>query len=109
MRMSDWSSDVCSSDLCLDHSVSDDPDSHEGAHLEKGSPIAGLRPVREHAVEVDRNSDDEPRVTRPEQKPPRSGKAVHVGILRKHLGRTEERSVGKECFSNCRLRWFQYH
>src|SRR3546814_7239979 len=44
------------------------------------------RPVREHAVEVDRNSDDEPRVTRPEQKQPRSGKAVHVGILRKHLG-----------------------
>src|SRR3546814_20202685 len=33
----------------------------------------------------------------------------HPELVRKHLGRSEERRVGKECVSTCRSRWSPYH
>src|SRR3546814_7394212 len=80
MRISDWSSDVCSSDL-----------------LQPGDVLV----FRGDVLHADAKSDrghfgrlhcylDNPAVPR-------------VG------NRSEERSVGKECVSTCRSRWSPYH
>src|SRR3546814_17123559 len=101
MRISDWSSDVCSSDL-------------NAVEVEAPSRQADmLRPVPcEHARAVDRL---EPHVAdrfrldliRPEDSEP--------GCLRfrrqepRSALRSEERRVGKECVSPCRSRWTPSH
>src|SRR3546814_4952458 len=98
MRISDWSSDVCSSDLpadiarAIDAALADPRPSliacrtiigygapnKQGSHSTHGSPLGG----------------DE------------------IAAARVHLGwehRSEERRVGKECVSTCRSRWATYH
>src|SRR3546814_13651101 len=93
MRISDWSSDVCSSDL----------DKPPGSRIQEppprraGPPSAtqhfvthGRRTIR-HAPNADPKIDREPR--RRKDRPRRS----------------EERRVGKECVSTCRSRWSTYH
>src|SRR3546814_8632549 len=82
MRISDWSSDVCSSDLnlvqqlLLDGAVADQPagvvglaDDHRAVGVDLGDREADMREIR----------------------------------------RSEERRVGKECVSTCRSRWSPYH
>src|SRR3546814_6427801 len=80
MRISDWSSDVCSSDLCT---TGADHDAAE-AWL-AGSRVCrtddDLVPVRESLSQV---------------------QACEVGTF---LDRSEERRVGKECVSTCRSGW----
>src|SRR3546814_16041937 len=85
MRISDWSSDVCSSDLRL--VVGHCPGvqaTAERAH------VAGVRLARFIGREVG------PRV---------------AALVERRLGdrRSEERRVGKECVSPCRSRWSPYH
>src|SRR3546814_9395163 len=93
MRISDWSSDVCSSDLVEVH------DSAVGVGRGEEHGL-GLEVVVEVAMEVE----------------------VVVGEVREHgdgeagaahaaegEGRSEERRVGKECVSTCRSRWSPYH
>src|SRR3546814_6184521 len=84
MRISDWSSDVCSSDLCLAHA-----DVHDGpAHaLADGGHADGC-------VDAVGHGDD----------PGRRG----AGRLQPDA-RSEERRVGKECVSTCRTRGSTYH
>src|SRR3546814_7802127 len=79
MRISDWSSDVCSSDL-----IAADP-----CPGEPGRPPA-------HADQEGRDHDH------------RSGRAVPHPDSRPPA-RSEERRVGKECVSTCRSRWSPYH
>src|SRR3546814_8940291 len=87
MRISDWSSDVCSSDLSYDlcrlyreHTeLFDDP---------VGRVVGG-------AVALVGG------VTEP------SGNPHEIANLR--LLRSEERRVGKECVRTCRSRWSPYH
>src|SRR3546814_7521393 len=79
MRISDWSSDVCSSDL-------PDAGSHCG-HLEADLvqlPVLPGRPAI-HSAFADR------------------------GRRHRRRLRSEERRVGKECVSTCRSRWSPYH
>src|SRR3546814_16150982 len=87
MRISDWSSDVCSSDLIaalagLSFLLPSDPPSIAG---EDGGN------VQDYLTELilSRDSDLIGRT---------------VGSLR-----SEERRVGKECVSPCRSRWSPYH
>src|SRR3546814_13796523 len=40
---------------------------------------------------------------------PGTGRAIHAGVRVQWYGRSEERSVGKECVSTCRYRWSPYH
>src|SRR3546814_17198338 len=83
MRISDWSSDVCSSDLF--GTLIPDP-----ARGGEGVLHGGREPVlRPHAV-VDGNH----RPAGPDGQMPT---------------RSEERRVGKECVSTCRSRWSPYH
>src|SRR3546814_5174028 len=96
MRISDWSSDVCSSDLAqiIDHRPAE--------------PQAG--PVRPEGGGEDRNGDPE------EQREQQSAEAEAVEHQHpdgnqhdRQAGRSEERRVGKECVSTCRSRWAPYH
>src|SRR3546814_3898603 len=86
MRISDWSSDVCSSDLILEKYV--------GIN---GALAAAVRP-REN----------------PERGPVKMVRHYSAAMascfsLRRSRDRSEERRVGKECVSTCRSRWSPYH
>src|SRR3546814_16425484 len=97
MRISDWSSDVCSSDLVAGR-VQElpvlDPDLLRGDVLLEGELAA--EPVG-RAPEEEREN----------------GRLLKVALgrdaIRRGLRRSEERRVGKECVSRCRSRWSQYH
>src|SRR3546814_4204691 len=76
MRISDWSSEVCSSDLQREHAGDE-------VALQRGSRRGHGRMVRRGA---------------PPRQPGR-------GFSDRHSSRSEERRVGKECVSTCRARW----
>src|SRR3546814_4395249 len=86
MRISDWSSDVCSSDL-LDRA---------------GLPSGPAEPALGHAArELGADS-----IRGFAVRPADPGVPGEQG-LQEH--RSEERRVGKECVSTCRSRWSPYH
>src|SRR3546814_13145127 len=102
MRISDWSSDVCSSDLV--------GPAFAGVLIAAFgvgvcfaintvtflAVLAGLLMMRrEELVPLD-----------PSAKPPTMMKAIGEGFA---WARSEERRVGKECVSTCRSRWSPYH
>src|SRR3546814_19189382 len=89
MRISDWSSDVCSSDL---HGyVRFDP-------VEQMQPAEVLAKARRALVEDQRGPVA------------RSERAYTLEESRSGLrGRSEARRVGHECVSTCRSRWSPYH
>src|SRR3546814_19915716 len=92
MRISDWSSDVCSSDLrraCRDR-VEDM--SHGGESDVVGDVYAEAR------AWFEQNWDPDLALREWWQRLADSG-----------WGRSEERRVGKECVSTCRSRWSPYH
>src|SRR3546814_1247323 len=87
MRISDWSSDVCSSDLTAEI--------WNERMMPRRAICAGFSWV----------------ISWPEKKMlPEVGARNLVSRL-KHvvLPRSEERRVGKECVSTCRSRWSPYH
>src|SRR3546814_1834148 len=101
MRISDWSSDVCSSDL---HQL----DAEAFASEIMAKPLSVRRSLNAQGL------------GKPEMVPcskfysdghawvvDRQGPVEH----RAHCGarRSEERRVGKECVSTCRSRWSPYH
>src|SRR3546814_11679042 len=103
MRISDWSSDVCSSDL-----------------LGAVGELARAREPRIERVEGPRSADRFQRVGEGEAAPAGRdlvtddfpqigadavGAALRVGVA----GRSEERRVGNECVSTCRSRWSRYN
>src|SRR3546814_11414480 len=95
MRISDWSSDVCSSDLLADQDVLRVADQGggradvggAGVPQQIGARIAAA--AREPAAEDRRHGEDHD----------------VVGAQ----ARSEQRRVGKECVSTCRSRWSPYH
>src|SRR3546814_15323954 len=98
MRISDWSSDVCSSDLV------------EAALL----PDA----VRVGAIDVHVVDQPHGSITSAGLRFEAGGKSVGYSTDFNGLtaemtdlfkGRSEERRVGKECVSTCRSRWSPYH
>src|SRR3546814_18208576 len=100
MRISDWSSDVCSSDLQI--AQAEDPRIDELALFISVAPTDGQRHlVGEVIVEL------------AEQ---RKGARVHARGDRLQRadglpvgGRSEARRVGKQCVSECRSRWTPSH
>src|SRR3546814_4498175 len=94
MRISDWSSDVCSSDL-FHHASGELVDDDDLAVLDD---VVGVAP--EHGVGAQRLGDvmdqaDIDQVVEP-------GALQHARVLQQ---RSEERRGGKECVSTCRSRW----
>src|SRR3546814_13100740 len=100
MRISDWSSDVCSSDLRI---------------LRNG--LADLT----GEIAFDQRHRDEHRQPEPERQHDarrRRARPMDVGDgeaqsdparSRPRFGRSEERRVGKECVSPCNSRWSPFH
>src|SRR3546814_4818516 len=88
MRISDWSSDVCSSDLSrldqaqpISHDETDQP-SGTRSRLFASSPGESTSDILRMVVDYTNGMTQE---------------------------RSEERRVGKECVSTCRSRWSPYH
>src|SRR3546814_16601997 len=105
MRISDWSSDVCSSDLL--QVIADSLDQHHGsliAQLRLSGLLQAVSIFGFHLASVDlrQSSDVHERVLT------ELFKAAGVRLNNKPV-RSEERRVGKECVSTCRSRWSQYH
>src|SRR3546814_12843243 len=98
MRISDWSSDVCSSDLSLQALPVGPRAHHQEARVRELPEDPGKRP--DHLV-----------LALAEREPGHAadhGMAVEAVPLA-DLGRSEERRVGKECVSTCRSRWSPFH
>src|SRR3546814_18085486 len=87
MRISDWSSDVCSSDL----SAMADPPGFTSRGCGKC-----CRPTL-------------PEPARSRRQCSAVGWACRAAACRTAATRSEERRVGKECVSTCRSRWSPYH
>src|SRR3546814_4705209 len=86
MRISDWSSDVCSSDLAAQ-------ELQEPAFRVSSCSASHVMPPRQQLLEELRC-------------PPRGDSE---GYEARDKSRSEERRVGKECVSPCRSRWSPYH
>src|SRR3546814_19335389 len=117
MRISDWSSDVCSSDLNSDWKATPEAlrkavDAYNGAnqhtkdlYIEQiqrepkmASAVGQLIGERELILQRDRGMSLCRRYT------------IRSYMIRSHMiGRSEERRVGKECVSTCRSRWSPKH
>src|SRR3546814_5748776 len=91
LRISDWSSDVCSSDL------------KGGDQLGRRRRAGGLSRHACPAVWGDRSG------RRGRARRRGRGRGRVVVSRRAATGRSEERRVGKECVSTCRSRWSPYH
>src|SRR3546814_20595617 len=95
MRISDWSSDVCSSDLKVRKAPDEGrPDSPSPAKREKVAQSAGWGPARQpFSCEAGERGHKAPDEGRPDSPSPA-----------KRAKRSEERRVGNECVSTCRIR-----
>src|SRR3546814_14917704 len=97
MRISDWSSDVCSSDL-------EAFEERHAARILAAFPCASLLRFGGEAVGIDHGhamlalADTAPGIADLTK-----GQPALRGI------RSEERRVGKECVSTCRSRWSTYN
>src|SRR3546814_8274594 len=90
MRISDWSSDVCSSDLGQETTLF----SIITNLLHFGMTIVGLDYGYAGQTGVDEV---------------RGGAPYGATTIADGDGRSEERRVGTECVSTCRARWSPYH
>src|SRR3546814_16637174 len=108
MRISDWSSDVCSSDLLA---------ARRGPECRP--PTGGFRLQHLRREQIER-AEANPRARQCAAPLDRKGgdQIVHFAPLdnaravdqphRQPANRSEERRVGKECVSTCRSRWSPY-
>src|SRR3546814_11118051 len=109
MRISDWSSDVCSSDLykCRIAIVVDVATLHEriaaSRHVERRSTEIGIARRALVAILVIPVQTGDPVEAIIERR------AEQLQFIARMLQRSEERRVGKECVSTCRSRWSPYH
>src|SRR3546814_15689352 len=120
MRISDWSSDVCSSDLqsgvvkgrAFDRVLLKLPPSKQGKNSAEDCVIfetyldvvGALRASGLQAAVVFLSSNKAEY-----QAPEISVELARLGTTYVPNMRSEERRVGKECVSTCRSRWSRYH
>src|SRR3546814_11884122 len=98
MRISDWSSDVCSSDLLAVTAANQRAAMNSLKATEEELESAQAHLIERNAELIERNNElilSRERVAELEA-------AVNAA-------RSEERRVGKECVSTCRSRWEPYH
>src|SRR3546814_21190464 len=95
MRISDWSSDVCSSDLCAKSLFSANGGGHRSnvgimgqKHQPRNDPLFLFAEVHCHDI---------------------GAVFIRRSVVFGSLMRSEERRVGQECVSTCRSRWSPYH
>src|SRR3546814_13621432 len=101
MRISDWSSDVCSSDLA--DAVAEMRAHRVGDLFGGDEQVGGRIGVEQGEGEPDRGVAD---ILPADIESP--GDRIERGHHRR-VERSDERRVGKECVSTCRSRWSPYH
>src|SRR3546814_20018176 len=99
MRISDWSSDVCSSDLLLVSLVKAGASGDRTALTSTVEALVADERAKSHNILADR-------LHRALQS---SVPVSSSSELRRTPVRSEERRVGKACVSTCRSRWAPYH
>src|SRR3546814_11109960 len=99
MRISDWSSDVCSSDLCAIGFL-------EAIANQADDEVVGYEPACVHDF-LGFNAQGRLCLDRSAQHVARRDLRDTESFG--DVGRSEERRVGKECVSTCRSRWSPYH
>src|SRR3546814_2612073 len=93
MRISDWSSDVCSSDLLRHHLPSRVAANHDTVDLLEHASFAFV----EERLNCEVRAHHSPQLV------------SSIGLFRRRrISRSDERRVGKECVSTCRSRWSPY-
>src|SRR3546814_16942059 len=99
MRISDWSSDVCSSDLRLPQEADRRVEHHgiDALGVEQREALARVHAPERSLVQVGALGVE------------LHGPQVRVAHGATGGGRSEERRVGKECVSTGRSRWSPYH
>src|SRR3546814_19340750 len=104
MRISDWSSDVCSSDLIA---VLE----HHRLHVQAVGPavVGEVQLGRGAGKHADGGTLELQRAFDAEGLGNHETLTVVEGDGREIQTRSEERRVGKECVSMCRSRWSRYH
>src|SRR3546814_12624196 len=100
MRISDWSSDVCSSDL---QAEAEARLSTARAQLAQGGTGEELGEALDSPV------ISQLRAQRARVSAEAAALSQRYGPGHPDLQRSEERRVGKECVSKCRSRWSPYH
>src|SRR3546814_11680470 len=104
MRISDWSSDVCSSDL-LSATM---PDQVARLWEKMRSGRRDYTIPYNYEIAKDDNRTTTLSIIHPRiQEEMAAFYEAHNSSLLSH--RSEERRVGKECVSTCRYRWSPYH
>src|SRR3546814_12714002 len=105
MLISDWSSDVCSSDLTHRHDARGREIPLSGVEILPGRPAD----IAQHNALLARYEaaflNLMPPMTYVAAPDLRYADPAHAW----GLSRSEERRVGKECVSTCRYRWSPYH
>src|SRR3546814_12119422 len=105
MRISDWSSDVCSSDLRKSLLKSTD-----SVHL-PGQPLI----LREQVGKMDRarhygsRDNFQAKCLAMDDEADMLAIRIRENARIEAANRSEERRVGQECVSTCRSRWSPYH
>src|SRR3546814_18512320 len=107
MRISDWSSDVCSSDLAPIQRAIEAGDAQTGVtimQMDQGLDTGDMLLTHVTPITDELNASalhDELAVI--------GARAILEAIDALRQGRSEESRVGKECVSTCRSRWSPYH
>src|SRR3546814_953433 len=100
MRISDWSSDVCSSDLKPPQEPAKTPTPKKDEPEAPPKPVPTEAQQQAQARAVAKNSG---LLAMTDQLAELRDQSLHG------LDRSEERRVGKECDSTCRSRWSRSH
>src|SRR3546814_15307614 len=103
MRISDWSSDVCSSDL--HHVDQAEYDQHDLLLAQIAGVMDQVPQLLEKQEHIDALGHYQAQVKRHLQ----PARPENQGRQRRQTGRSEERRVGKECVSTCRSSLSPYH
>src|SRR3546814_19200586 len=100
MRISDWSSDVCSSDLVYKSvaTISNGGADRQYAAFDRRTALSG--PRERHGVDLVAIVSIVQRLGAPTLGKLRTIAGIHL--------RSDERRVGKECVRTCRFRWSLY-
>src|SRR3546814_16105436 len=107
MRISDWSSDVCSSDLRprqhRRHVLAQRPQVERADHRLHGADTG-----RGDRQSLDSRAEQGHRLERPSAHLAADAERALAAVDRLPHPRSEERRVGKECVSTCRSLWSPY-
>src|SRR3546814_10541130 len=101
MRISDWSSDVCSSDLTVQYGTpaAELPRWRLRRWVGAAASAAAANPLYPFAaLELTLRLVDA-----------KEGRKLNREFRQRDYARSEERRVGKECVSTCRSRWWPEH